>query len=200
MIDGIRGDVTNATLRRLNGGYSLEIDPDRVDLHHARGLVDKARAMNGGGLDLQAVELLREACTLWRGVPLTGLSPDWAVRTRAALVQEWLALLALRFTAELRVGEHESAVGELAVLLADYPLVEPLVSLQMIALYRGGRIAEALELYARTRQRFVDELGDEPGLDLRRLHEHVLRRDPALDLATNEVMATGPSVRAVAPA
>ncbi len=192
VLDRLGDDHPDAALRRLDGGYSLQIDPDGVDLHRTRGLAQKARTLGGGpDSDWQAVKLLREACSLWRGVPLLGLAPDWATRTRAALIQEWLALLGQRFTVELRVGEHEAAIGELAALLADHPLVEPLVSLQMLALYRCGRQAEALDLYARTRQWFVDELGDEPSTVLRRLHEQILRRDPALDLASDRVMAAG---------
>lgn len=83
VLDRLRDDHTDATLRRLDGGYALQIDPDWVDLHRARGLAQKVRTLGGGpDSDWQAVKLLREACSLWRGVPLLGLAPDWATRTR----------------------------------------------------------------------------------------------------------------------
>ena len=179
-------------VRRLNGGYVLDINPDQVDLHRARRYANAARAMAADQPDRgrQAAELLRKACALWRGAPLSGLGGDWAARLREGLDQERLAILAERLRAELQLGEHVSVMGELSTLLPDYPLVEPLVELQLLALYRCGRQADALALYRRTRHRMIDEFGDEPGVDLRRLHEQILRRDPCLDLVAR---ASGPA-------
>jgi DNA-binding SARP family transcriptional activator len=175
----------SVTLQRLKGAYLLEIDPDRVDLYRARRYAAAARALleNPDRRRGIAVELLRRASQLWRGEPLTGLHGDWASRVRQGLDHERLAMLMERFRLELELGGHASAVGPLGALLADYPLAEPLVCLQMLALYRCGRHADALEVYTRTRRRLINDLSAEPGAELRELHKQILRRDPTLDLA-----------------
>ncbi|QSB15162.1 winged helix-turn-helix domain-containing protein [Natronosporangium hydrolyticum] len=170
-------------LRRRAGGYQLELAPDEIDLHRSRQLVTQARAAAGTGdpaARRRAVELLRSAGELWSGPPLTGISGDWAERVRTGLEHERLALLTERFEAELRLGEHEQVIGPLSETLAAYPLTESLAAQLMVALHRAGRHAEALTVYGDLRRRMVDELGDEPGTELRRLHERVLRRDPEL--------------------
>lgn len=176
----VDGDA--ASLAVHQGGYRLEIDPDRVDLHLARRRVVEARRLAAAGAQHQrrAVELLQEAYALWHGTPLAGLKGDWAARTRAGLEQERLALAVDRFRLELQLGDHAAAVGPLAELACNHPLVEPLAGLWMLALYRCGLRADALAVYARTRRQLVEQLGDEPGAELQALHEQVLRRDPAL--------------------
>jgi DNA-binding SARP family transcriptional activator/tetratricopeptide (TPR) repeat protein len=179
------------SLRAHDGSYRLDVDPDLIDLHRARRLLDEVHRLAGNGLerDQQAVAMLREAYALWRGTPLSGLKGGWAARTRAALEQERLTLAVERYRLELRTGGHTAAVAPLTELLTDHPLVEPLAGLLMLALYRCGRQAEVLEVYSHTRQQLVDEIGDEPGTELRTLHEQVLRRDPTLDLPTGRAMA-----------
>ena len=167
-------------LRRAGGGYVLDIDPDLVDLHRFRGLVASARAEDGGG-DERVVELLDEAAGLWRGVPLAGLDGDWVERTREGLERERLTILTDAFAARLRIGRHASVIGPASEVLTEYPLSESLAGVLMLALYRCERPAEALAVYTDFRQRLVAEIGDEPGMRLRRLHEQILRRDPALN-------------------
>ncbi|MEV0388784.1 BTAD domain-containing putative transcriptional regulator [Nonomuraea sp. NPDC050643] len=170
-------------LRRTGGGYLLDVDPDLVDLHRSRRLAAEARALEDGG---RAVRLWEEAASLWRGMPLAGLTGDWAERTRAALEQERLAILTGGLAARLRLGPDGPAavMGSLSQSVAEHPLNEPLAGLLMLALYRGGRQADALAVYAGLRERLVEEIGDEPGERLRQLHERILRRDPALDQST----------------
>jgi tetratricopeptide (TPR) repeat protein/DNA-binding SARP family transcriptional activator len=189
-----------AVLRRLDGGYVLEIEPDLVDLHRARRYAGEARRLAGENPDgvQRAAALLRDACSLWQGTPLAGLPGDWAARVRVGLDQERLSLLVERYTVELRLGEHTAVVDPLAALLPEFPLVEPLAGLHMLALYQGGRQAEALRVYAETRQRLVDELGDEPGANLRQLHEQILRRDRTLDPVLDLVSTTPAAVQSVA--
>lgn len=171
-----------AVLRRRAGGYALELAPEQVDLHRSRRLAAQARAAAGRpGGGRQAAALLAQACELWSGPPLAGITGDWAERMRVSLEHERLALLTERFAAALRHGEHETVIGPLAEALAAHPLAESLAGLLMVALHRAGRCAEALNVYAQLRRRLIEELGDEPGGELRRLHEQVLRRDPALD-------------------
>lgn len=170
-------------LRHRDGGYVLEVDPEQVDLHRARRLVTEARAARRrpDGTE-RAAELLAQACDLWAGPPLAGVTSDWAERIRVGLEHEWRALLTERFDAAIRAGQHAAVIGPLSESLAAYPLTEPLAALLMRALHRSGRAAEALEVYAQLRRRMLDELGGEPGEPLRRLHEQMLRRDPSLDL------------------
>jgi DNA-binding SARP family transcriptional activator len=176
-------------LLRYGDGYLLRIDPDQVDLHRGRRLTAAARAVDGGqpADDQQVTDLLRQACALWRGTPLSGLAGDWAARVREGLAQERLTMLIERHRAELRLGEHAAVVGPVSALLAEHPLAEPLAAVQMLALYRCGQQADALEVYAQIRQGLVEEIGDEPGPELRTLHERILRRDPRLDLRPDQV-------------
>lgn len=184
-VSRLRGAVRRmggAALVRRDGGYVLEVGPDRVDLHRARRSAAEARAVVAGSADgdARAARLLREACELWRGTPLTGLPGDWAARVRSALDQERLTMLTERFEVELRHGRLVDAVAPLSAAQAEYPLSEPLAGLLMLALYRTGRQTEALGVYARARQRLVDEIGDEPAGWLRELHGRILRRDETL--------------------
>jgi DNA-binding SARP family transcriptional activator len=174
----------SAQLLRSGDGYLLDIDHDQVDLHRSRRLAAAARAITGGqpAPDQQVTQLLRQACALWRGTPLSGLAGGWAARVRDGLAQERLTMLVERYRAELRLGEHAAVIGPVSALLAEHPQAEPLAAVQMLALYRCGQQADALEVYARIRQWLVEEIGDEPGPELRALHEQLLRRDPRLDL------------------
>jgi DNA-binding SARP family transcriptional activator/Tfp pilus assembly protein PilF len=165
-----------ATIRRAAGGYLLSAPSDTVDLHRARALVTRARACRDD--DPHALALLRQAGELWRGVPLMGLTGDWAERMRHVLTQERLSVMAERFRRELQLGRHASAVDPLSTLLAEHPVAEPVAALLMLALHRSGRRADALRVYARLRQRLADELGTEPGPPLRTLHEQLLRDGP----------------------
>jgi DNA-binding SARP family transcriptional activator len=186
------GGNGQAVLRRRDGGYALELDPERVDLHRARRLASEARAAAGRPPDgdRRAAALLAEACDLWTGTALAGVSGDWVDRVRAGLDHERLALLTERFDAAIRIGAHEAVIGPLSEALAAYPLTESLASLLMLALHRSGRHAEALRVYGQLRQRMVEELGDEPGPGLRHVHEQILRRDPVLDPPAPAVPAT----------
>jgi DNA-binding SARP family transcriptional activator/tetratricopeptide (TPR) repeat protein len=178
-------DGQTQVLQRRAGGYQLDLEPDRVDLHRARRLASQARAVaarqpDGPG---RAADLLGQACDLWSGAPLAGLPGAWAERIRAALCHERLALLTERYEAAIRIGRHDAVLGPLSGSVADHPLAESLAGLLMLALYRSGRYADALRVHRELRQRLVDELGDEPGPALRRLHQQMLRRDPGLDRA-----------------
>jgi DNA-binding SARP family transcriptional activator/tetratricopeptide (TPR) repeat protein len=171
--------AVDATVTWTCGGYRLDIDPDQVDLHRARRLAAQARELATSDREAAAV-LLANACRLWRGAPLGGLHGDWAARVREALGQERLTVLTERFEAELACGRHTPAMTQLAAAHAEFPLAEPLAAQLMLALYRSGRQADALAVFASIRQRLVDEIGDEPGEALQQLHQRILRRHPAL--------------------
>lgn len=162
-------------LCRLGCGYALEADPETVDIHRVRELARRARETGGGP---EALTLLREALGCWRGEPLAGLSGDWVERVREGLDRERLDLLIARFDLELRSGRPEPVIGELSAAVAAHPLAEPLVGQLMVALYRSGRVSEALACFADARRRIREHLGVEPGRELRDLHQRMLRDDP----------------------
>jgi DNA-binding SARP family transcriptional activator len=164
-------------LRRRNGGYALDVDPDLVDLHRARRLATEARAAAGRPPDgdQRAAALLAEACDLWSATALAGVTGDWVDRVRTGLDHERLALLTERFEAAIRIGQDQAVIGPLSETLAAYPLAEPLAALLMRALHHCGLYAEALTVYDRLRRRMVDELGGEPGPGLRQVYGQLLR-------------------------
>ncbi|MDX3231128.1 AfsR/SARP family transcriptional regulator [Streptomyces sp. ME19-01-6] len=157
-------------------GYCLTIDQERVDLHRFRELVREARTVGDG----PAGELLHAALQLWRGPALADVAGGWLPETvgvgleeeRRAVVEECAAI-------DLRSGRHQEATAVLSPLVAEHPLRERSVGLLMEALSRSGRRADALALFRSTRQRYVDELGIEPGDDLQRRHQQVLEAQSA---------------------
>jgi DNA-binding SARP family transcriptional activator/tetratricopeptide (TPR) repeat protein len=162
-------------LEHRDGGYRLDVDPDRVDLHRFRRLVRQAG--DSGHSDADRASLLRAALELWRGAPLAGLSGPWIERVRDGCHQQRLDALVGWGRVELRLGNHETLLGQLPDLVAEYPLAEPLTAVLMRALHAAGRPAEALARYSTTRERLADELGADPGVELRDLHLAMLRGD-----------------------
>lgn len=167
------------TLQRDDSGYLLAAVKDDVDLYRARRLVLEAQQLASEFADRprQAADILREADALWRGTPLADLRGDWADRLRQALHQERLASTVQRHEWELRFSEPATVAHALAELHAESPLAEPVTALLMRALWQSGRQTEALRVFAAARQRVIDELGVEPGADLRQLHQQLLRDD-----------------------
>nr|MDT0659021.1 BTAD domain-containing putative transcriptional regulator [Micromonospora sp. DSM 115978] len=162
-----------------SAGYLIAPDPDSLDLLTFERAVRSARVAVAEAPD-RAVELLRQALALWRGPALAGL--DGSILGPGATSLEERRLLAWEELAdlELSLGRHAALVPELCDLVAAEPLRERLVAQLMIALYRAGRPAEALEAYRRTRRLLVDCQGLEPGLELRRLEQRILTTDPSL--------------------
>ncbi|HEX7309101.1 AfsR/SARP family transcriptional regulator [Lentzea sp.] len=161
-----------------SGGYALVVDRCErvVDLHRFRDL--RARARGAG--DARVVELLTEAVALRRGDPLTGLTGDWAEAEREELRQELLAADHDLVDARLHVGHGEELVAELSARAARFPLDERTAGQYLLALHRGGRTADALRHYRTLRERLVEELGTDPGPQLRELHQRILAADTAL--------------------
>jgi class 3 adenylate cyclase/DNA-binding SARP family transcriptional activator len=173
------------------GGYVLRVAPRELDLERFEELVAR-----GDG------ESLREALSLWRGPPLADFAYDQFARREIARLEEMrVVALEERCAADLELGRHVELVGELSSLVELYPFRERLRSLLMLALYRSGRQAEALDAYQDARRALVDELGIEPTPRLRELEGAILRQDPALDLAVpGEPTATeAPPVTASRP-
>lgn len=160
-------------LERRNSGYVLEIDRDQVDLHRFQRLLDHAREL--GEDDERRVRLLREAITIWRGPPLANVPGDWALRVRAGIETQFISAAVMWAQAELRAGHADAAVDKLGQLSSLYPLSEPLAAALMRALCGAGRRAEALQHYVTISVHLREELGAEPGNDLRTLHTAILR-------------------------
>ncbi|MCR6483947.1 tetratricopeptide repeat protein [Amycolatopsis sp. OK19-0408] len=165
------------TLLRTHGpGYSLAVDPAAVDAHRFTRLVaDAGRADSPE----TALTLLAEAEALWRGDPLADLptAPAWDAEL-GRLVENRLAAVEERLSLQVRLGRHDPAIAELAVLLAEHPYRERLWQQYLLALTGAGRRAEALQAYSTARERLVTELGVEPGPELRSLQAAILAGEP----------------------
>jgi DNA-binding SARP family transcriptional activator len=177
-----RGDKPTV-LATSGSGYVLRIENGELDLRRFERLADDGRkALAAGDADL-AAGLLTEALALWRGPALSDIGPDSFARADVDRLAELrLAALEDRIEADLERGRHALLVGELETLITEHPMRERLRAQLMLALYRAGRQAEALQLYRETRQTLVDELGIEPGPTLRNLEQSILSQDPGLGL------------------
>jgi DNA-binding SARP family transcriptional activator len=171
-------------LRTERAGYVLLVAPGELDADRFEGLVDTARRSLAAGDAAPAAQQLREALALWRGPALADLAYEAFAQPEIARLEE-LRLVALeeRVDADLALGRHDELTAELEAEIARHPLRERLRAQQMLALYRAGRQAEALEAFQEARGLLVEELGIEPGPALRQRHEAILRQDPALDAA-----------------
>jgi DNA-binding SARP family transcriptional activator len=159
-------------------GYALAITPDQVDLTRFRHLVASARATPE---PVQRATMMREALDLWRGAPLADFEFEpFAQSEIARLKEERLAVVEERIDADLEAGRHAEIVGEVEALVDRHPTRERLRAHLMLALYRSGRQAEALDVYQGARRALVDQLGIEPGRDLQQLHGEILRQDAGL--------------------
>ncbi|MFD8015755.1 BTAD domain-containing putative transcriptional regulator, partial [Streptomyces sp. NPDC059762] len=161
-----------------SGGYALRTTA--LDLTRARELAADAEKLRAGGDRAAARARLAEALDLWDGEVLASVPGPYADAQRTRL-EEWrLTLLETRVDVDLEIGAHAEAVSELTALTAAHPLRERLRELLMLALYRSGRQAEALAVYADTRRLLADELGVDPTPELSRLQQRILQGDAEL--------------------
>jgi predicted ATPase/DNA-binding SARP family transcriptional activator/tetratricopeptide (TPR) repeat protein len=167
-------------------GYRASVAPSDVDaldfadrVRSARA--DMAPAAATGEYEQRHLRAYDEALGLWRGEPLSDfVTEQWATAEAVRLVELRLAALIERAQVALALGLHLEVVGDLEPLVSEDPTVESLAGLLMLALYRGGRQADALEVYTRTRTVLDETLGLEPSVSLRSMHERVLRQDESL--------------------
>ncbi len=149
-------------------GYRLQVEPEELDLSRAQRLLQDGEAT--------------EALALWRGPALADFAYERFAHSEIARLEDLrLACLEERIEGDLAAGRPGQLVGELEALVREHPLRERLRAQLMLALYRSGRQAEALEAYQDARQALVEELGIEPGRSLRELQQAILQQDPALD-------------------
>ena len=189
--DGASGD---SALITAPPGYLLQVAPDALDAEEFERLLAEGKSALGAGSFAEAEAILARALALWRGPALADLASEpFAQSEIARLDRLRLEALEARFEAMLEVGRETEAVNELQALVGLYPLDERLRAQLMVALYRSGRHAEALETYRTFRQLLDDELGLEPNPELRRLEQAILRQDDSL----GPVARLAPSATAV---
>jgi predicted ATPase/DNA-binding SARP family transcriptional activator len=168
-VSQLRKTLGRERIATQSPGYRLRVEDGELDLDR----FERLRAE--GALD--------EALALWRGPPLADFVEDrFSQGERARLEELRLATVEERIDRDLAAGRHAELIGELDALTAEHPLREGLRARQLLALYRAGRQADALDAYQRARAALVEELGIEPGPALRELQQAILKQDPALDL------------------
>jgi predicted ATPase/DNA-binding SARP family transcriptional activator len=176
-VSSLRKVIGKDLLLRTGGGYAVAVDAAQVDAARFEALVDQARRAGPG----RRAPLLREALALWRGPALADFRYESFAQPAIAQLEE------ARFTAledaledELAAGGGALHLAELQALVAEHPLRERLRRQLILALYRAGRQADALDVYQETRRILVDELGIDPSPELQDLYKRVLNQDEAL--------------------
>ncbi|MEV4228953.1 AfsR/SARP family transcriptional regulator [Streptomyces bobili] len=167
-------------LIRRYGGYTLAVDEEVVDTSRFRRLVRHAKDAERHGQTESALALYEEALALWRGEPLSNMKTTWADAARLTLRHEHRNAVIGGAELSLRLGRCDECVAPLHELATRHPLDERVVGLLMLALNRSGRQEEALRCFQATRALMVDLLGDEPGAELRSVHERILCRNKGL--------------------
>ena len=171
----IRDDADNPLIRTASGGYVLAAPPESVDLVRFNRVVQQADEAAARGDTQTASRLLGEALGLWRGPPLADIDSDTLSRYEVPkLGEQRLLAIERRAEAEFACGRHREVLTDLCGLVAEHPMRERYWYLYMLALSRSGRRAEALSAYRRARKLITEELGIEPGDELRQLHQAVL--------------------------
>jgi predicted ATPase/DNA-binding SARP family transcriptional activator len=181
-VSQLRASLPEGVISTVGGGYALAIAPEQVDAHRFELLLERARESNQECHLNQAVGLLKEALGLWGGRALADVADDPAAVPDAVRLEE------LRRGAEedllelqLALGEHHERVADAEAAVREEPLRERRWAQLMLALYRCGRQGDALRAFTRLRQILGEELGIDPGPDLRALEEAILRQQPELD-------------------
>ena len=174
------------------GGYLLSTDPDELDIQVFTRLAEIGRRALADGEPASARTHLRQALALWRGHPAEGLPPRRALAGQLdALTEQRLLVEEDLLEAELAVGATTELVRPARRLVTEHPLRERGWAALMLALYRCGEVAAALEAFTEARTRLVEELGLEPGPRLQQLHQAMLNRDPALLERPSSATAVG---------
>jgi class 3 adenylate cyclase len=181
-VSGLRKILGNAIVTRAPG-YAVRVGEGELDAVEAGRLTDEAKAAAAAGHLELASERLGRALRLWRGIPLADVELKGAAASEAERLAELrLTVRVDKNDLDLALARHADLVGELEALAARHPLQERVRGQLMLALYRSGRQAEALEVYRDTRRALVGELGLEPSGALQQLEAAILRHDPALEL------------------
>ncbi|HEY2936390.1 MAG TPA: BTAD domain-containing putative transcriptional regulator [Gaiellaceae bacterium] len=177
-VSKLRRALEPASIASRSGGYALELDPECVDSRRFERLVDQGRTTEDPAA---RAALLGEGLSLWRGPPLADLTYEPFAQGEIARLEELRAVaVEERIEAELALGHAAELVPELEALVTQHPFRERLCGQLMLALYRAGRQADALAAFRATRRTLLDELGMEPGPELRALETAIIRQDEEL--------------------
>src|SRR5438445_328707 len=181
-VSQLRRVLGDGRLETQGHGYLLRVEPGALDAERFLALLDEGREALAAGEAKRAAETLRAALVLWRGAALADVAYEQFAQAEIARLDE-LRLVAVeeRIEADLALGRHVALVAELEGLVRAEPLRERPRAQLMLALYRSGRQAEALEAYQDARRVLVDELGLEPSRSLHELERAILTQDAALD-------------------
>jgi len=186
-VSRLRKALGNGRLETRGHGYVLALEPEQLDLGRFERLLAEGRELLAGGEPERAAKTLREALALWRGPPLSDFASEPFAQGEIARLEELhLAALEERIEADLTLGSHAELVSELDALVREHPLRDRLRAQLMLALYRAGRQAEALDVYRQAHRMLADELGLEPGRRLQELERAILNQDPELDPPTRK--------------
>ena len=188
-VSQLRKVLPAGRLRTVGDGYALAAAPGELDVACFERLLAEGRELLASGEPDRAARRLGDALALWRGPALADVGAPFAAIEAARLDELRLQALEIRIEADLACGRSTGLIGELERLVGEHPLREPLVAHLMVALARSARQADALEVFRRVRRTFADELGIEPSVLLRDLHQRVLEQDPSIAPAT----AAGPA-------
>ncbi len=182
LVSKLRRVLGSADLVVMRGeGYALDLPPETIDVEQFERLLASARATVGSGDLNLAADRLAEAEAIWRGDPLADFAyEDFASAAITRLSETRLTALEERLDLEIQLGRHQRVVSQLEELVATHPLREGFRGQLMLSLYRAGRQADALRVFEEGRHLLGEELGLEPGPELRRLESAILTQDPSL--------------------
>lgn len=187
----LTGAGAGGLLVSIAPGYRLAVTPEEVDASRFAALVDSARAQRNAGDPAVAATLLREALALWRGEPLVDVERCPSLEAESAQLRDArLGAIEDRVDADLECGRHHAVVSELGAFVALHPLRERLWGQWILALYRCGRQVDALRACESLRRQLVEDIGVEPGPELRALHRAVLEQRPELDWSSADGVAS----------
>jgi DNA-binding SARP family transcriptional activator len=198
-VSQLRKQLPGGMLRTRAPGYLVVLDGHSLDLRRFERLGEEGRAALAGGWFAEAAQRLQEALTLWRGPALGEFEEPFAQLESARLEEQRVAYLEDRIEADLALARHGELVAELEALVRRHPQRERLRGQLMLALYRSGRHAEALESYQGFRRMLADELGIDPPARLRELERRMLQQDPSLDVAARSTPAARRLAAGIAP-
>lgn len=180
-VHGLRRALGSERIETAGRGYRAAVAEEELDLDRFEHALERGRAALETGRVDDAEEDLRHALAVWRGPVLADLTEETRRAAGADRLEELrLTALELRLDAELASGRHDAVVAELETLTAEHPYRERFLEQRLLALYRGGRQAEALEVYRNARRALAEELGLEPSPSLQELERAILRQDPSL--------------------
>jgi DNA-binding SARP family transcriptional activator/tetratricopeptide (TPR) repeat protein len=174
------GDTGTEIISTQAPGYLARVGDDCLDRDRFDAFVAQGRAATADGRHREASNAFRAADALWRGPALGGVRSQILATEAARLDEQRITVIEARIAADLELGRTDELIGELTVLVGQHPTRATLRGQLMLALYRAGRSADALTVFRQGREALIDELGIEPGIELTRLHEAILRSDPAL--------------------